>query len=217
MMNTKKYLLFLLVSFMFFSYSFSQNWELKLEKNGVTVYTRPFAGSNVREFRGEITVKSNMGSILALIDSVSEYPKWMYNVTYASRPKKISRDIGYTYTIIKSTWPVSDRDICTYYTVKQDTATKIVTIALTGIKDYMPLKDGTIRVPAITGFWQLIPMAKGVTKVIYQVHCESGGYVPASIVNAYITDTPYYNLFNLRNIVESPLYPKKVIPNVKEM
>jgi hypothetical protein len=216
-MNYRKLLILTLISFLTCFNSFCQKWDLRVDKEGVKVYTRSVAGSNVQEFKGEVIVKSNLSGILALIDSVPEYPKWMYKCTFAERPKRINQSSGYTYTVIESPWPVSDRDLCTYYYVKQDTSTKVITIPLKGVKDYMPVKPGRVRIPAMTGSWQLIPVAKGVTKVIYQVHCESGGYVPASIVNAYITDTPYYVLLNMKNLVESPKYPRILVRNVKEL
>jgi hypothetical protein len=216
-MSRRKLFLPVLVLVLFSFYSFCQKWDLRKESEGIKVYTREIEGSNVQEFKGEVIAKSNMGSILAVIDSVSEYPKWMYECTYAERVKKINRESGYTYNVLKSPWPVSDRDVCTYYKVSQDTLTKVITISLKGVKDYVPLKTGIVRIPSLNGFWQLIPVAKGVTKIVYQVHCESGGYVPAAIVNLYITDTPYYNLLNLKNIVESPRCPKTFMTDVKEL
>lgn len=197
--------------------AFGQSWELKLDKEGIRVYTRAVAASAIKEFKGEVTVKSNMSSLLAVIDSIVEYPKWMYECTYAERVKKINRESGYTYTVIHSPWPLSDRDLYTYYKVSQDTSSLVITVAMNGVKDYRPVKKDIVRIPAMKGFWQLVPLGKGITRVVYQVHCESGGSVPASIVNAYITDTPYYNLLNLRKIVESPLHPKKILAGVKEL
>jgi hypothetical protein len=216
-MNYRKLFLLAMIMVLICPVSFSQKWDLKKESEGVKVYTRSVSGSGVEEFKGEVTVKSNLGSILALIDSISEYPKWMYKCSSAYRIKRISQGSGYTYTVISSPWPVSDRDLCTYYNVKQDTLTKVITISLKGVKDYLPPKTGIVRIPGMDGFWQLVPLDKGVTKVIYQVHCESGGIIPAAIINAYITDTPYYVLLNLKNLVEAPNYPKTFVRNVKEM
>ncbi|MEI6122009.1 MAG: START domain-containing protein [Bacteroidota bacterium] len=216
-MSIRKHFLLYSLFLLTCSTSYCQKWDLKKDQEGVKVYTRDFSGSNVQEFKGEVTVKSNLGGILKLIDSVSEYPKWMYKCSCAERLKKINQGSGYTYTVITSPWPISDQDLITYYNVTQDTNTKTVTISLVGVKDYLPAKSGKVRIPGMTGFWQLIPIAKGVTKVVYQVHCESGGILPADVVNAYITDTPYYVLLNLRALVESPQYPKFVVKNVKEL
>ncbi len=216
-MSIKRFLLSVSVFMLIGSFSYSQDWKLEMDKDGVKVYTRPVKGSNIKEFRGEITVKSNMGSILAIIDSVPEYTRWMYKCSYAERLKKINRISGYVYSVLASPWPLTDRDMCTYYNVTQDTNTRIVTISIKGVKDYIPSKPDKVRIPSIKGYWQLIPVSKGITKVVYQVHSESGGSVPASIVNMYITDTPYYNLINLKKIVESPLLPKVYMKDVKEI
>jgi hypothetical protein len=141
----------------------------------------------------------------------------MRNCIESKRLKKISNASGYTYYVIKAPWPVSDRDACTFYNVTQDTNSLIVTIAIKAVKDYLPERQGRVRIPSLKGSWQLIPIAKGVTKIIYQVHCDIGGLVPAVIINAYITETPFSNLSSIKRIVESPLYPKTVRPDVKEM
>ncbi|MEI6124459.1 MAG: START domain-containing protein [Bacteroidota bacterium] len=216
-MNFKKLLFIIAVSVSASVNCFGQKWDLKVDKDGVKVFTRSIVGSSIQEFRGEVTVKSNMASILELIDSVSMYPKWMHNCGYAVRLKKISKSSGYSYYVVKAPWPVSDRDACTFYNVTQDSVTKVVTIAIKGVKDYIPAKPDKVRVPEVEGMWQLIPMAKGVTKVVYQAHSEIGGYVPATIVNAYITETPYYNLVHLKTLVEAPNYPKTIMPYVKEL
>ncbi|HOV11466.1 MAG TPA: START domain-containing protein [Bacteroidales bacterium] len=214
-MSTKKLFLSMLL-LLCFQYAFTQQWELKKESDGVRVYTRPVKGSGIREFKGEIIVKSNLCNILSVIQRISDYPKWMYNCSYAEQIKKVNEASGYIYSVLKQSWPVQDRDLCSYYSVVQDSITKVITITMKGVKDYIPVKSDKVRVPSLKGFWQLIPLAKGVTKIIYQVHSEAGGYVPETVVNAFITDSPYYNLLNLKKIVESPLCPHSKIENLKE-
>jgi hypothetical protein len=216
-MSIWKVFLFILISVFFSSNSFCQAWNLKTDQDGVKIFTRGFEGSNIQEFKGEVTVNSNLSGILELIDSVSEYPKWMKNCIESARLKKINESSGYTYYVIKAPWPVSDRDACIYYKVTQDTNTRILTISLKAVKDYLPQKSGRVRIPSLQGSWQLIPIAKGVTKIIYQVHCDIGGIIPAIIINAYITETPFSNLSHIKKIVESPLYPRMVRKGVREL
>ncbi len=194
-----------------------QAWELKQYKDGISVYTRKVEGSNTVEFKGEITVKSNLAGILAVIDSVPEYTKWMHNCGGSKRIKKINEYSGYSYYVIETPWPVTDRDACVFYKVSQNPSTKVVTIDITGVKDYIPPKPDKVRIPLVKASWQLIPVSRGLTKVIYQAHSEIGGYVPAALVNAYITETPYYNLLHLRTIVEAPSYPKLHRESVLEL
>jgi hypothetical protein len=216
-MSIRKYFFPILVLIIFSFDCFSQKWDLKKDKDGVKVYTRGIETSNIQEFKGEVIVKSNMSGVLKVIDSVGEYPKWMKNCCAGERLKKVSGSSGYNYYAIKAPWPVSDRDACTYYSLKQDTSSKVVTVTIKGVKDYLPQKSGRVRVPTLNGFWQLIPMAKGITKIVYQVHCDIGGLVPAAIINLYIADTPFSDLLTIKKIVESPLYPKTVMKNVREI
>jgi hypothetical protein len=217
LMNLRKLNLLVILLLSISIQSFSQQWNLKIDEGGVKIYTRGVDDSNFKEFKGEVTVKSNISGILELIDSVSEYTKWMRNCIESRRLKKVNNSSGYTYYVIKAPWPVSDRDACTYYKVTQDTTSLIVTVTMNSVKDYLPSKSGRVRIPYLKGSWQLIPIAKGVTKIIYQVHCDIGGIIPAVIVNAYITETPFSNLTSIKRIVESPLYPKAVRPDVKEL
>lgn len=216
-MNHQKLILFVFISAFITYTSFCQKWDLKVDKDGVKVYTRGLEDSNIKEFKGEITARSNMGSIIAIIDSVSAYPKWMMNCTFSKRVGKINKTSGYNYYVVHAPWPATDRDLCSYYCIKQDSATKVVTMTLKGVKDYMPVDKDKVRIPKLNGFWQLTPLAKGLTKVVYQVHCDIGGIIPAFIVNAYITDSPYYNLLSIKKLVESPLYPKTVLKYLKEL
>jgi hypothetical protein len=216
-MSNRKFFILLLFSVFFSFNAFSQEWELKKESDGIKVYTRVVKGSPIQEFRGEVVAKSNLSTILSVIDNIPDYPKWMYKCSYAERLKKISESSGYAYSVLEQSWPVTDRDACTFYYVTQDSNTKVVTIFIKGVSNYIPEKPDKVRMPSIKGSWQLIPVSKGVTKIVYQIHSEAGGEVPAALVNMFVTNTPYYNLLNLKKIVESPLYPQKVMENVKEL
>jgi len=216
-MNNRKFFILLLFSVFLSFNSFSQEWELRKDSDGIKVFTRDVKGSSIQEFRGEVVAKSNLSTILSVIDNIADYPKWMYKCSYAERLKKVSESSGYSYSVLQQSWPVTDRDACTFYNVTQDSVTFVVTISIKGVSTYIPEKPDRVRMPKIKGSWQLIPVSKGVTKIVYQIHSEAGGEVPASLVNMFVTNTPYNNLLNLKKIVESPLYPKKVMEHVKEL
>jgi hypothetical protein len=90
-------------------------------------------------------------------------------------------------------------------------------MTLKSVPNYIPKKADRVRIPSLNGFWLLTPVSKGVTKILYQVHCDIGGIVPAAIVNAYITETPYSNLLTMKTYLESPRTPKIQLDNVKEL
>jgi hypothetical protein len=197
-------------------FSKGQAWELKENKNGVKVYTRDVAGSDVEEFKGETTVKTNLGSLLSIMDDFKNYPTWAYNCPFAERVKKISVSEGIAYTVLKTPWPVTDRDLVTHYVITQNPKTKIVVLKMDAVKGYVPDK-GNVRMTYLKGFYQFTPMKNGYVQIIYQVHSDPGGSVPTSIINMFIIDTPYNSLLNLKNKVENPKFVKTYRKEIVEL
>lgn len=204
--------------FLISNYDFanSQSWKVKEFKNGITVYTRSVAGSDVEEFKGETTVKTNLGSLLNILDDFKNYPNWVYNCSYAERVKKVSVFEGYAYNLIEMSWPVSNRDVVIHYVIKQDEQTKVVLLTLNAVNGFVPDK-GNVRMTNLKGFYQFTPKPNGYVHIIYQAHSDPGGYVPASVVNAFVCDAPYYTLLNLKKKVESPGFVKTYRKEIQEL
>jgi hypothetical protein len=194
----------------------SQTWELRECKNGVTVYTRSVAGSDVEEFKGETTVKSNLGSLLNILDDFKNYPTWVYNCSYAESVKKVSTYEGYAYNVYEMSWPVSNRDLVVHYYITQNEQTKVILLKLDAVNGYVPDK-GYVRITYLKGFYEFTPKPNGYVHIIYQVHSDPGGYVPTSIVNAFVYDSPYYSLLNLKKKVESPSFIKTYRKEIQEL
>ena len=194
----------------------AQAWELKENKNGVKVYIRDVAGSDVEEFKGETTAKTNLGSLLNIMDDFNNYPSWAYNCPYAERVKKVSVSEGYAYTVLKTPWPVTDRDLVTHYVITQNPTTKIVTLKIDAVSGYVPDK-GNVRMTYLKGFYQFTPLKNGTIQIVYQVHSDPGGSVPTSIINMFIVDAPYYSLLNLKNKVENPKFIKTYRKEIAEL
>jgi hypothetical protein len=70
--------------------------------------------------------------------------------------------------------------------------------------EYLPLQQGFVRVSRVKGFWQLKPYEGGV-EVVYQVHSDPGGSVPAWLANSFVVDAPFNTLINLRKLAENSI------------
>ena len=55
----------------------------------------------------------------------------------------------------------------------------------------------------VEGFWSLTPR-EGEIEVIYEVHSEPGGSVPAWLANSFVVDAPFNTLQGLRQLAEQP-------------
>jgi hypothetical protein len=193
--------------------------DFKLDKNasGVKVYTRKVPGSSLKEFKGVVSIKTSLTSLVALMDDTASYTRWLHNATEAKLIQKINNFERITYTVIHAPWPVSDRDTVTYSKIVQNAKSKAITIYLKGMPNKMPAQGGKVRVPALKGFWQFIPHANGYVTVVYQVHSDPGGSIPDAIANSTTTDIPYNTLVNMRKIVMEPKYQSAKIAEVKEL
>ena len=67
--------------------------------------------------------------------------------------------------------------------------------------DYLPLRAGRIRMPAIRGGWRFTPLPDGRTQVDYQQHGDVGGYIPAWIINQLAVNIPFHTLENFRKLL----------------
>jgi len=210
---------FILVLIINLTSSFSNaqgEWKTALEKDAIRVYTREMADSKFKEYKGETLVKTTLSCLVSLLDDAPYQKNWMYDITEAKRLKTINKTEGYNYFVQTAPWPVTDRDVIIKYTLTQDKKTKAVTIELKGVKDYIAEKQDKVRIPSLKGKWEFIPLGNGIIKVVYQVHSETGGYVPASIANAVCVDIPYNTLKNLKKEIENPKYRNAVIDELLE-
>ena len=207
----------LTVLFLSASLTYAQNdWEVSLEKDAIRIYTREVANSKFKEYKGETLVKSSLSSLVSVLNDVSNQKNWFYNCAEAKRLETTSKTEGYNYFVQTAPWPVTDRDLIVKYALTQNPKTKVITIDLTGVKDFIPVMPDKVRVPSLKGQWVFTPLGKGIIKIVYQVHSDTGGSVPAAIANASCIDIPYNTLLNMKKEIEKPKYKNAVIDGILE-
>jgi Xaa-Pro aminopeptidase len=65
-------------------------WERKLSRDGISVDVRAVAGSDFKEFRARMRVKSNLAKATALMRDIPRYTRWMKDCKEAREVQKIS-------------------------------------------------------------------------------------------------------------------------------
>jgi hypothetical protein len=180
------------------------DWALQKDSNGIKVYTRDVSGSDYKEIKIDLTVKSTLAGVSKVFNDVPGFHSWSYNCTQAKVLKKISTYNYYTYCVYTVPWPASDRDIITHVVQTQDTSTKVITVKMEGIKNYIPEKEGIVRVESTKVTTTFTPLKNGFVRIIYQIHTNPGGSVPAYLVNLFVYDAPYNSFLNFKKIVGKP-------------
>jgi len=183
---------------------------------GITVYTRVVNGSSFKEFRAVMQIEASLSSLVALVDDISACPQWIHTCKMGRLLKRISSQASYQYTVNEAPWPVRDRDAVVYQTIRQDPASQCVTIDILGAADYIPPQKDLVRVKGIKGYWKFTPLAGNRVAVIYQVHNDPGGSLPAWLVNSAAVSQPYQTLLKMREMVKLPKYRNTTYPDIKE-
>lgn len=176
--------------------SFAQSdWSLAKDADGIKVYVRHVVGSPLREFRGEVQLKATPEAVVKVLRDANAFRKWMPDVA-ASELLKASDTEQFHYLDNKAPWPVSNRD-GVYHFVYSTSGDGTVTIRVEAVPDYVPLREGKVRIPQANGQWKLVPNADGVN-VTYQMHASPGGSIPGWLADQAVVDTPYGTLKALR-------------------
>ncbi len=176
-------------------------WRLVKDEAGIRIYLQQIPGSNFQAFRGVTRIRTDMPRLLALQDDVSAACAWIHACS-EQRLLKHKGNLSWVYSRFHTPWPVQPRDSILQVTTTHDADGRVVR-TLHGVVDYLPRQQGFVRVSKVEGFWSLTPR-EGEIEVIYQVHSEPGGSVPAWLANSFVVDAPFNTLQGLRQLAEQP-------------
>jgi len=124
-------------------------------------------------------------------------------------------DGGYAYTVNKA-FPIAGRDAIVRNVIRQDPEIRVVTIEIEGQPDFIPPNKKLVRVKHIKGFWRFRPLGQGKVEIVYQVHSDPGGGIPAWLVNSFVVKQPFRTLVNMKKIIEESRLPDKKFEFIKE-
>ena len=182
------------------------DWTQKEDDDGIKVFVQEVAGSDYNEFKGVMTVRASVASVLAVLDDTPSGTQWIHNCVESKLLKHISFLERYTYQVSDLPWPVDDRDIVVHSVITQDPKTNAVTISLEAAPDFDFKKTDNVRVQKSKGFYLLEPLPEGYTRVTWRMHTDPAGSIPTSLVNALLVDMPYNTLKNLQDMLKKDKY-----------
>ncbi len=161
----------------------SPDWELRKEKSGIKVYTRKMFNSKIKELRMTFQTDASLQSIISLLNDTEVYMEWIYRFKEVTILKQISDSKSIYYGALDFPWPLTDRDLIAESVTIQDPVTKVVTVTTTAIKDYMPDKNGHVRIEEHSNSWTFTPLADGTIDIDYVLRSNPGGSIPSWAIN----------------------------------
>lgn len=194
-------------------------WELEEEEKNINlqIFTREVAGSNLKEFKGEMLVKTKLSTIAALLLDGQSAPKWMHQCEKFEVVEQIDALTAVVYFVNGAPWPVSDRDAVVMSVMSQDPETLVLKAEISVVDDLLPEDDDYVRIPHMKGFWLFEPLAEGQVKITYQVHANPGGSLPDWLANSVVVDTPYHTMSNMAEMLKKEKYQQAEVPMIKNV
>lgn len=178
-----------------------EEWQYEFEKEGITVYTKEIEGSNFDAFKGEMQIEATIDELLDILLEIEKYPEWCYKTSSTNLLKEESNKLFYYY-ISETPIGIKDREAYFVSEINKNADTGEILITMNTFQSENLVPNGFIRMPLSTGFWKLTPTNQLTTKVLFQMHADPGGSIPAWLANLASTESPYITLNNLRKIVK---------------
>lgn len=203
-------------------FSFSVNaeasvWELEKEEEDINlkIFTREVEGSNLREFKGEMLIKTQLSALVALLMDSKSAPEWMHKCEKFEVIEEVDALTKVVYFINGAPWPVSDRDAVIKSTMSQDPETLVFKTEINVVNNVLAENDDYVRIPRMKGFWLFEPKEEGQVLVTYQVHANPGGSLPDWLANSVVVDTPYNTMSNMAEMLKLEKYQQAEVPMIK--
>ncbi len=178
----------------------AEHWQLAKEENGIRVYLSDVPGSPYKSFRGVTLVRADVATLGHLQENLRVSCAWLYACAQM-RLLKYSDDAIWVYLDTKLPWPAAPRDLVLQVKT-EDTPDGGMIRRLQAAPDYIPPVKGRIRVPTLSGTWQMIPKGPKLTEVTYEMRGDPGGSVPSWLANQFVVDAPFESLRMLKVVAE---------------
>lgn len=179
----------------------AQSWKVAKNKNGVKIETRFIDGWSIKQYRATVYIKTTLAKAVDTYKDPIKRKKIMARSIEVSNLEERSQTEIITYNLGNAPWPVADRDNITRSIFTKPSA-KQVKVSMESIPDYIPKKDGIVRIPRSKGHWLFTDMGDGTVKVEQQSVADLGGAVPDWLVNSTIVEGPYDVLLAMKNLLE---------------
>lgn len=189
-------------------------WQLRLERDGITVKSRTPDGERHQEFLAQAEIDASMAQIIALLQDTDACNRWLFRCEHARVVERISNQERYFYQVTDLPFPARSRDGVFHASVSYN-PDQSVTIRMTSHPERLP-ESGHIRIQHSYGTYHLMPVSDDRTGIAWQMFIDPAGALPAWIVNSMLTDLPYRSLEQLRELVQQAPYSQAVFTYDKE-
>jgi len=192
------------------------NWVLKKDKDAIKVYTRDTKNSSFKSVKVTCTIPGTLSQLTALLLDVSAHERWVYNTKSSHLVKQVNQNKQIYYSEIDLPWPLANREIVVVMSIVQDPVSRVLQVNIDNAENKIPVKSGTVRVPASSVTWKVTPLLNNLLSIEYYGKADPGGSVPGWVANPFTTKGPFETFKKLRQLITSPEYANASFDFIKE-
>ena len=200
MIQQKLFWITILLLLLALSAAAQDNWRLVKEEDGIRVYTKFESGSEYKAFKAEMQVDCKIENIVEVLKNSDSINNWIVNCKGIKLLKTVGND-QYYYIETSLPFPFKNRDMVYHFQYIGINGAQ-VKVDVIGIPDYIPAREGIVRMAKTNGYWLLTSVDSNKTSVTYQMHVEPGGLIPAWLANPFIVNVPFSTFKELRKIIQ---------------
>ncbi len=196
--------------------SAQNDWELKKDSDGITVWWRATEGTDIKELKIELEVNASLNTIAAVMSDVPSYEEWVYSTEKSVVVEQDGTDVIY-YNIMDFPWPMDDRDLVMRTDLTQDKDTKVIVSKSTATPSKVPYDDDMVRVEMTETQWTVTPLGGNRARIDYTLISDPGGSIPAFLTNIAADYGPYKTMKAFRKRVQMPEYRDVNVEGIEEL
>jgi len=83
------------------------------------------------------------------------------------------------------------------------------------VPGFIPVKSDIVRVDHSGSQWEITPLSNDEIRVIYTLHVDPGGALPAWLINMFATEAPMQIFKNLKTELQKPVYKNTTLPFIQ--
>jgi len=175
------------------------------DKDGIKVFTRTNTIMSFKEFKAVMQIRASVDEFLSVLYDVDGLTKWGHNLTEArllSRPDELSQTY---YAVAKAPWPYKNRDGIYSNVFGWDENAKTLVVAIELLEGNEGSDRDFVRLDGF-GYWQVKVVSEDEIEVIFQMQVDPGGSIKAWLANMFVTDSPFYTMEGMRDVIKEEKY-----------
>ncbi len=148
---------------------------------------------------------SSLSQMAAVMLDIKNQDEWFYK-TKSSLLKEVSPNELYYYSELSFPFPMSNRDFIEHLVLSQDKITRVLTMTVENLPEYIPVKKGIVRIMQSDCKWLVTPVSKTEVLVEFTLFADPAGSIPVWLINALSYYAPLETFKKLKVQLLKPAY-----------